>query len=378
MTTTAASVDLLDGDLFAAWNAGDTERWLSYFDPDAVWYGQDLRWAQTTEYLNAMQAIGVRIDEVRCYDDGARQIRCETTTRDDLTSSAGLVCESTDTYTLNDEDLIVSVVGEQCPGYATFEGFLISWLDETYPGELEKIYSERTLAGFYRWLVAAVDEFIEESPHYPLEEGRLFPTPTLSTVLATMKDRGVEVYNASSDQILLVEWAIDRFTANDLVFPDVTQIVFPPTAACEGGVSGTAVHQERGSSIDVCASAESVSPGAETSSFAPTRAARGTILHELAHIWNFDHVTEYRKELFVAARGLDVWIGNGIDWDRRGSEHAAEILMWGLMDDVVPMLRLEQRSCADLTDGYQILTGRIPRARVADCSDDPWRYESSD
>lgn len=373
-----AGIKLFGGDLFAAWNDGDIERWRSYFDPNAMWYGHDLRWAQTPDYLDAMQAIDLRFVDATCRDDGVNQIRCETTTRDELSGVAGLVCESTDTYTLNDEGLIVTVTGDQCPGYATYQEFLFAWLDETHQGELDKINSEGSLADFYRWLLEVADEFVEDSPDYPLEEGQLFPTPTLSIVLPTAKGREVDVYNASEDQIQLVEWTIERFAENDLVFPEVAEIVFPPTAACEGGVSGVAVHREGGSSIDVCTTAETASVEEETGVYVPTRAERRTILHELAHVWNFAHVSEYRKEAFVTERGLEAWIGDGIDWDRRGSEHAAEILMWGLMDEAVPMLRLEQRSCADLAVGYRILTGRAPRLRVADCSDDPWRYESND
>jgi len=378
VTTTVMGVELFGGDLFVAWNEGDIERWSSYFDPNGMWFGHPVASSQTSDQLEAMQSVGLQFTTATCHDDGDNQVRCETTTRDELSGAAGLVCESTDIYVLNDEGLIVAVTGDQCPGYVTFEQFLIAWLNDDRPGELEKIYSEGSLVDFYRWLLEVTDEFVEVSPHYPLEEGRLFPTPTLSTVLPTANDREVEVYNASDDQIELVAWAIDRFGEKGLVFPDVAEIVFPPTAACEGGLSGVAVHREGGSSIDVCATTEDVSPEDATDDFSPTRTVRRTILHELAHIWNSAHVSDYRKEAFVAERGLDVWIGDGIDWDRRGSEHAAEILMWGLMDEAVPMLRLKQRSCADLAAGYRILTGRVPRARIADCSDDLWRYESND
>ena len=59
-------------------------------------------------------------------------------------------------------------------------------------------------------------------------------------------------------------------------------------------------------------------------------------------------------------RGLEQWRGDAADWHDLGAEHAAEIMVWGLMDRPVWPAYLPASSCADLQAGYETLTGRPP------------------
>ena len=44
-------------------------------------------------------------------------------------------------------------------------------------------------------------------------------------------------------------------------------------------------------------------------------------------------------------------------WDQRGTEHAAETLAWGLIDEQIELFRLGRPACDDSADGFAVLTG---------------------
>ncbi len=47
-------------------------------------------------------------------------------------------------------------------------------------------------------------------------------------------------------------------------------------------------------------------------------------------------------------------------WHRRGVEHAAETIAWGLMDLALPLTRLGGPGCAQAARGFAALTGADP------------------
>jgi len=82
------------------------------------------------------------------------------------------------------------------------------------------------------------------------------------------------------------------------------------------------------------------------------------VLHEIAHAWDHHTLAGEAREAFLTTRGLSSW-RNG-DWHERGAEHAAEIIVWGLMDRPVRPGRIYNNSCDELLDGYIALTGVAP------------------
>lgn len=58
-----------------------------------------------------------------------------------------------------------------------------------------------------------------------------------------------------------------------------------------------------------------------------------TMLHELAHAWANENLSEEFKAEFVESRDLDSWNDHDHPWDRRGTEHVAETLAWALSED---------------------------------------------
>ena len=88
---------------------------------------------------------------------------------------------------------------------------------------------------------------------------------------------------------------------------------------------------------------------------------QGMVLHETAHAWAAHALTDDRKAQFQALRGFEHWRANDeVPWHENGTEQAAEILLWGLIDRPLAMVRINNTTCADLEAGFRTLTGQAP------------------
>jgi hypothetical protein len=50
----------------------------------------------------------------------------------------------------------------------------------------------------------------------------------------------------------------------------------------------------------------------------------------------------------------------GLNWEERGFEHAAEILMWGLSEEPFNMGAIPDADADSLAEAYRLLTGSDP------------------
>jgi hypothetical protein len=144
-----------------------------------------------------------------------------------------------------------------------------------------------------------------------------------------------------------IEWGLDRFRDAGLPLPAMTITVHDDNAPCDGN-SGLYLPNDP-VEVHLC------TPGPVDS-----RPARLTTLHELAHAWAESQLTTAERAAFLELRGIDVW------WDRRyprherGSEHAAEVVSWGLMDEMIPIVRIYNAEPAQLSEAFDLLVDRPP------------------
>jgi hypothetical protein len=159
----------------------------------------------------------------------------------------------------------------------------------------------------------------------------------------------------STDEEAVVAWAYDRYAAAGLTLPAVEVVAHPTTDPCLGRAGAHTVVDGR-SVIHLCRRLER--PLAEF-----------LLLHELGHAWDAAALPPARRAAFLAVRGLEEWRNDDPErWDERGAEHAAEILVWGLMDRPVRLIQIPRTSCAELLVAYLVLTGRVPADPVERCS----------
>jgi hypothetical protein len=74
-----------------------------------------------------------------------------------------------------------------------------------------------------------------------------------------------------------------------------------------------------------------------------------TTLHELAHAWAESQLSTAEWAAFLELRGLDVWYDDRVARHERGMEHAAEVVSWGLMDEMIPIIRIYDAEPAQLS-----------------------------
>jgi hypothetical protein len=82
------------------------------------------------------------------------------------------------------------------------------------------------------------------------------------------------------------------------------------------------------------------------------------LLHELAHVWAYRHLDDDERRGFLELRGLEAW--NDGEWRERGTEHAAEVLRWGLGEQSLLPGRLPNHDVESLTEAFEYLTGTEP------------------
>ena len=164
---------------------------------------------------------------------------------------------------------------------------------------------------------------------------------TMTLVLSRI-DTETRIAGGTPAQQEMARWAIGRFEAAGLSLPSL-EIRFHPTPnGCDGRLGGYA-----DSTVDLC--------GVHVNLM-----SRRTLLHEMAHGWVASTVSAGLKARFLRLRQLESWNDPGVDWQERGTEHAAEIIGWALCDQGTgtQLPSIPRHDPGQLADGYELLTGR--------------------
>jgi hypothetical protein len=359
-STLVLGPEIFDGDFYAAYNAGDWDTYFSFFAQGGAWRETTVGEQDADDFATWLTMVGAQMTDVVCYRDEPAKAQCTVRFTTDVYRAAGVVVTGYEELLFDEAGLIkqLSNGGDFNP-WEDFDEAFAEWLsivDSEAAARLKAYWDEGYRTKEYVEIqLAYMDEFLDWSDNYP-RNVKIEHPPAPAPIL-TGSVRGVAVFNADDRQIELVEWALSRFDAQGLTVPPVVATTFPPTDACNEGFSGVAFHSDTGTDIEICVTPTDL---AESGEF-PT-SARRTILHELAHVWNAALVDEPSRQTFLDFRGLDSWTGAEV-WQENGSEQAAEIMTWALMDALIQP-RIPNRGCNALTTAYEILTGTPPTIRT--------------
>lgn len=176
----------------------------------------------------------------------------------------------------------------------------------------------------------------------------VFPAFALSPAsAATPVPLPSTVTGLSIEQIEIVSWALALFADAELALPPIDFVGHDATGPCFDRAAAH-THASGRSRIDIC-----TTMGRPVAEF--------LVLHEIAHAWDRRSLTADTRAAFLELRDLTEWRNDDpARWHHRGAEHAAEIIMWGLMDRPVQVVRVAAASCAQLLAGYRLLTGAEP------------------
>lgn len=156
----------------------------------------------------------------------------------------------------------------------------------------------------------------------------------------------------SRSDAALAEWALERFDRAGLVLPPLRISFHDDRFGCGGnfGLYRSGAQAQ----VDIC--------GFNWDRFVLT--AKKTMLHELAHAWLEHASTATGREQFLDLRGLSTWGDDEFPWQEQGSEQAAEIIAWALMDEELELTKFRNASTQALAEAYRHLTGSLPALRI--------------
>lgn len=161
----------------------------------------------------------------------------------------------------------------------------------------------------------------------------------------------VEIHGGSAEQRAIVTRAVERFHEVGLDFSRPPIYLHEGTGRCEGNGGFSTVLPE-GMSVHICVEDN-------------TDLAR-KVLHEVAHVWDFGFgdISPETRATFLALRGLDDWNDRTHDWPKRGAEQAAEIIAWGLQENIgsIPtrVALIGPNDLDSLAAAFEVLVGAPP------------------
>ncbi|MEM7287016.1 MAG: hypothetical protein AAF480_11745 [Actinomycetota bacterium] len=92
------------------------------------------------------------------------------------------------------------------------------------------------------------------------------------------------------------------------------------------------------------------------------------LVHELAHAWAHRQVDGDDRAAFSAFVGAAGWEAHDAAWVDRGTEVAAELVTWAVLDPAVSFIDFDAEPCTDWAEAFELLTGAVAPTHVgSDC-----------
>ena len=154
---------------------------------------------------------------------------------------------------------------------------------------------------------------------------------------------GARVYAERPDAVTELRWALGRFAEAGLELPAVEVWMHDDLSGCRS-VDGSLVV---GYTTERAGRRVVYSCG-----------TRFTLLHELGHVFVYEHLSDAERDAFTRTREADAWRTG--EWSRSASEHAADVIAWGLHPEHVRPSRTLPNDDASLSEAFVMLTGTAP------------------
>ena len=150
------------------------------------------------------------------------------------------------------------------------------------------------------------------------------------------------IYGADAELTAVINAAIDRYNATGFTVDAMRFYAHPTDDKCRGNKAlfGRDGEMDR---IDLCSGR-----------------AFSIVLHELAHAWGYNNMSDNTRQAFLDHTGL-VWYDPNVNWRNRGNEVAANTIAWGLRE--APLTATEIGNYSELLHRFELLTG-VPSPRL--------------
>jgi hypothetical protein len=160
------------------------------------------------------------------------------------------------------------------------------------------------------------------------------------TLAMSLVETETRITGGTPAQQAMARWAVGRFEVGELRLPSLEIRFHRSRNGCEGRMGGYS-----NGTADLCG--EHVN-----------WMSRRTLLHEMAHGWVDANVSADLKARFMRLRQLETWSDHAVDWEERGTEHAAEIISWALDGQGTGMHlpSVPRNDPHQLAEAYELLT----------------------
>ena len=145
----------------------------------------------------------------------------------------------------------------------------------------------------------------------------------------------------------LLEWAIQRFAAIGWTLPEVEISFSDETRRCNYHQGIMRRHHGR-RHVVICV------PDHGTAASKLWR--QRTLIHELAHAWDFANLDDNDRSHLLGVLGTEHWLSRDQPWEERGAERFAETITWGLYDQLRRPVLIDV-SCHELHVDFKSITG---------------------
>jgi hypothetical protein len=192
------------------------------------------------------------------------------------------------------------------------------------------------------------------------------PSDQVATgVLHTPQGQDIEIHNGTTALEDLVRYGLERFATGSLDEPRLDSVTFEPSRSCDVR-TGRVLDDGTSRDVFLCMYEKDLCPSTGDCT-EQALSARATVLHELGHAWMIDRVSDATRAGLLELSGRKTWGGDDVPWVERGVEYAAEVIAWGLLDEVIPMVRLGTPPCEELAAAFELLTGAPSKGAPSRC-----------
>ena len=102
--------------------------------------------------------------------------------------------------------------------------------------------------------------------------------------------------------------------------------------------------------------------------YVEVRIREQTLVHELAHVWVYMNFDESIRPAFVQLSDSDSWNEPSSRWQGRGTERAADLITWAVLDPDVLYVDFDVSSCPRWSQAYELLTAQAAPPHLAACA----------
>jgi hypothetical protein len=259
--------------------------------------------------------------------------------------------------------------GSGCPGQQ------VVWLEFDEAGLITHERRFRSIDGARRCVEPLPDAWWTGRPVPGPAATR--PFEDLATVTGTIDsgESAIEVRNGSATLMALVSWALSRFEQAGMPSPAVDSVAFTRFADYCEVARGRSIPRPQtdasspgaevgGWDVMVCIDEGDVCRQRACTSYAVV--PKFAVLHEFAHVWMQEHLTDDVRDAFTAMVGLEVWHDRSLPWAEQAVEWAASFIAWGLLDTKYFLIELYTPPIELRVAGFQLLAARQPLQPVED------------